>query len=74
MDNSWGNNSIYTFVEIENGADINAVNKKLTDIVVENNPQITTNLVFSHYWIFIYTDSLVLKKPGVLLLWYIFLL
>jgi putative ABC transport system permease protein len=42
MDNSWGNNSIYTLVEIERGADINAVNKKLTDIVVENNPQITT--------------------------------
>jgi putative ABC transport system permease protein len=42
MDNSWGNNSIFTFVEIENDADIEAVNKKLTDIVVENNPQITT--------------------------------
>jgi putative ABC transport system permease protein len=42
MDNSWGNNSIYTFVQTGKGCDINAINKKLTEIVVENNPQITT--------------------------------
>ena len=42
MDNSWGNNSIFTFVQLEKDADIKAVNKKLTDIVVENNPQTTT--------------------------------
>jgi ABC-type antimicrobial peptide transport system permease subunit len=41
-DNSWGNNSIFTFIQLKQGADIKAVNKKLTEIVVENNPQITT--------------------------------
>jgi putative ABC transport system permease protein len=41
-DNSWGNNSIFTFAQIEKGADIKSVNKKLTEIVVENAPQITT--------------------------------
>jgi putative ABC transport system permease protein len=43
--NSWGNNSILTFVLLEKGADITAVNKKLTDIVLENNPQTTTKFV-----------------------------
>jgi ABC-type antimicrobial peptide transport system permease subunit len=41
-DNSWGNNSIFTFVQLENGVDLKSVGKKLTDIVVENAPQITT--------------------------------
>jgi ABC-type antimicrobial peptide transport system permease subunit len=41
-DNSWGNNSIFTFVQTEKGADTKTVNKKLTDIVVENAPEITT--------------------------------
>ncbi len=41
-DASWGDNSIFTFIFLEKGADIRAVNKKLTDIVVENSPQITT--------------------------------
>jgi ABC-type antimicrobial peptide transport system permease subunit len=41
-DNSWGNNSIFTFIQLEKGANIEAVNKKLTDIVVENAPEITT--------------------------------
>ncbi len=41
---SWGNNSIFTFLLLERGADIKAVNKKLTDIVVEHNPE--TNAKF----------------------------
>jgi ABC-type antimicrobial peptide transport system permease subunit len=41
-DNSWGNNEIFTFIQLEKSADIKSVNKKLTDIVVENAPQITT--------------------------------
>jgi ABC-type antimicrobial peptide transport system permease subunit len=45
IDNSWGDNSIFTFVLLEKGADIKAVNKKLTDIVVENSPRITTKYV-----------------------------
>jgi putative ABC transport system permease protein len=42
IDNQWGSNSIFTFVQISPGTDIKAVNKKLTDIVLENNPQTTT--------------------------------
>jgi len=38
----WGNNSIYTFVLLENGADIDAVNKKLTDVVLEYLPETIT--------------------------------
>ena len=41
-DKSWGNNEIFTFVQLEKDADIKSVSKKLTDIVVENAPQITT--------------------------------
>jgi ABC-type antimicrobial peptide transport system permease subunit len=41
-DRSWGNNSIFTFIQLKKGSDINAVNKKLTDIVVENDSRITT--------------------------------
>lgn len=39
---SWGNNSIFTFVLLENGIDIQDVNKKLTDVVLEYLPQTTT--------------------------------
>ena len=41
---SWGSNSIFTFVLLERGADIQSVNKKLTAIVVEHNPE--TNAKF----------------------------
>jgi putative ABC transport system permease protein len=44
-DNIWGNNSIYTFVLCEKGLNIDAVNKKLTDVVIENFPQATTKYV-----------------------------
>lgn len=42
ISDSWGNNSILTFVLLENGADIEAVNKKLTDVVLEYLPETTT--------------------------------
>jgi putative ABC transport system permease protein len=45
MDNGWNNNSIFTYVELQKSADIQAVNKKLTDIVKEHNPQITTKFL-----------------------------
>jgi len=45
LSNSWGNNSIFTYVLLEKGADISAVNKKLTDIVLENNPKTTTKFL-----------------------------
>lgn len=41
-DRSWGNNSIFTFIQLKKRSDINAVNKKLTDIVAENDSRITT--------------------------------
>jgi putative ABC transport system permease protein len=49
-DNSWGNNSIFTFVQLGKGVDMKAVNKKMTDIVLENNPQ--TNTKFSLFPLF----------------------
>jgi putative ABC transport system permease protein len=42
IDNSWGSNSIYTFVLLQKGADMDAVNKKLTDVVLEHNPETRT--------------------------------
>ena len=42
ISNSWGNNSILTFVLCEEGIEIEAVNKKLTDVVLENLPETTT--------------------------------
>jgi hypothetical protein len=45
IDDSWGSNSIFTYVLLQSGANINAVNKKLTDIVIENNPQTTTKFL-----------------------------
>ena len=38
----WGSNSIYTFVQLEKGADIDAVNGKLTDVVLEYIPETIT--------------------------------
>jgi putative ABC transport system permease protein len=42
ISDSWGNNSIFTFVQLEDQADIEAVNKKLTDVVLDNYPETTT--------------------------------
>ncbi len=41
----WGSNSYFTFVHLNQGADTSAVNKKLTSIVVEHEPQITTKFL-----------------------------
>jgi putative ABC transport system permease protein len=45
ISDSWGNNSIFTYLLLENGSDINSVNKKLTDIVLEHTPETTTKYV-----------------------------
>ena len=42
ISDSWGNNSISTYVLLEKGSEIEAVNKKLTDVVLEYQPQTTT--------------------------------
>jgi ABC-type antimicrobial peptide transport system permease subunit len=41
----WGNNSIFTYVLLGNGSNLKEVNKKLTDVVLEHNPQTTTKFV-----------------------------
>jgi putative ABC transport system permease protein len=40
--NGWDSNSIFTYVQLTKGSDIKPVDKKLTDVVLENVPQITT--------------------------------
>ncbi|MCU0462924.1 MAG: ABC transporter permease [Bacteroidales bacterium] len=41
-DDRWGNNSILTFLLLEKDSDTDAVNKKLTDVVLEYLPQTET--------------------------------
>jgi len=48
---NWGNNSILTFVLLNNGSDVTAVNKKLTDVVLEHLPETVTK-----YLLFPLTD------------------
>ena len=38
----WGSNSIFTYLLLEKGANLEAVNKKLTDVVLEVMPETTT--------------------------------
>lgn len=45
ISDSWGSNSILTFVQLTEGTDIESVNKKLTDVVMEHNPQTTTKFL-----------------------------
>lgn len=45
IDDSWGNNSILTFVQLEKGSDPKAVDSKLTDVVRSFLPQTTTKYV-----------------------------
>jgi ABC-type antimicrobial peptide transport system permease subunit len=42
ISDSWGSNSILTFVLLENGASVESVNKKLTDVVLEFLPETKT--------------------------------
>lgn len=43
----WGSNSLFTYVLLEKGSDVTAVNKKLTDVVLEYMPETTIKyLVF----------------------------
>jgi len=46
-DDSWGSNSIFTYLLLEKKANIKAVNKKLTDIVTEHQPESTTKFFVS---------------------------
>lgn len=42
IDDNWGSNSIFTFVLLQHDADRDAVGKKLTDVVLDHNPETTT--------------------------------
>ena len=42
ISDSWGNNSILTFIQLAKGSDLLSVNKKLTDVVLEFHPTTTT--------------------------------
>lgn len=75
ISNSWGNNSILTFVLLENGADIEAVNKKLTEIVRENNTQSTNNfLLFPLLDIHIHAQFGFEENKGPVIVVYVFTL
>lgn len=41
ISNHWGSNSLFTYVLLEKGSDVTAVNKKLTDVVLEYTPETT---------------------------------
>ncbi len=45
ISDSWGSNSILTFVLLERGSNIEAINKKLTDVVKEYLPETETKYV-----------------------------
>lgn len=47
VDDSWGNNSILTYAMLERDADLPSVNKKLTAIVREHNPESRTQFFLS---------------------------
>lgn len=51
ISDSWGSNSILTMVEVAEGSDIESINKKLTDVVLEYLPQTRTK-----YLLFPFTD------------------
>lgn len=70
---SWGNNSIYTFVELEKGSDIESVNKKLTDVVLEYLPQTRTKyMVFPLLDIHLHAQFGFEKSSGPVIAIYIF--
>jgi ABC-type antimicrobial peptide transport system permease subunit len=75
ISDSWGNNSIYTFVRLTEGADILSVNKKLTDIVLEYNPETTTKyLLFSLLDIHLHSQFGFDQSKGPVIVVYIFTL
>ncbi len=42
VNDHWGSNSIFTYLLLEKGANPELINKKLTDVVLENLPETTT--------------------------------
>jgi putative ABC transport system permease protein len=72
---SWGNNSIFTYVLLENGVDVTAIHKKLTDIVLEHNPETSTKFVlFPLLDIHLHTQFGFSENKGPVIVVYIFTL
>jgi putative ABC transport system permease protein len=75
LTDSWGDNSIYTFVLLEKGAETTAINKKLTDVVREHNPQTTTKfLVFPLLDIHLHSQFGYKQNNGPVISVYVFIL
>jgi putative ABC transport system permease protein len=75
ISDSWGNNSIFTYVLLASGSDINAVNKKLTDVVLEHNPETKTKfLLFPLLDIHLHTQFGYDRSKGAVIAVYIFTL
>jgi putative ABC transport system permease protein len=71
--NFWGNNSIFTFVLLENGSDIKGVNKKLTDVVLEYMPETTTKyMLFPLLDIHLHAQFGFTERTGPMIAIYIF--
>ena len=75
ISDSWGSNSIFTYVLLAGGSDINAVNKKLTDVVLEHNPETKTKfLLFPLLDIHLHTQFGYDRSKGAVIAVYIFTL
>jgi ABC-type antimicrobial peptide transport system permease subunit len=73
ISNSWGNNSILTFVQLEEGSDLENVNRKLTDVVLEYHPTTTTKFsVFPLLDIHLHSQFGFRENNGPVIVLYIF--
>lgn len=73
VSNSWGNNSIFTYVEMEEGSDLESVGKKLTDVVLEHHPTTTTKFcVFPFLDIHLHSQFGFKETRGPVIMIYIF--
>ncbi|MDF1560822.1 MAG: ABC transporter permease [Bacteroidales bacterium] len=73
VSNSWGSNSIFTYVEFEEGSDLESVGKKLTDVVLEYHPTTTTKFsVFPFLDIHMHSQFGFTETRGPVIMIYIF--
>ncbi|MFN8207971.1 MAG: ABC transporter permease [Bacteroidales bacterium] len=69
----WGNNSIWTYVRLKQGSSVDEVNKKLTAVVKEHNPDTQTDfLLFPFTRVHLYSYFGYDHSPGGILNVYIF--
>ncbi len=73
ISDSWGNNSIQTFIQLAKGSDITEVNRKLTDVVLEYLPETTVKyLVFPLLDIHLHAQFGFEENKGPVIIIYIF--